>query len=975
MTIFSRVLLALFLVGSTTATLAANPSFDCKGSKTWVEADICSDDQLALLDSALSGLFKKTTAMQTNTGPSTATPAQQEQLSTQIRKFALKAQNAWLLERDRACRPLGNATTHASELECLRQIYRHRLDSLRSDAPGMGQNPLDVAQVLTPITTIRLGNALPGATRIVNGHVLFYRIASDQRGWAEFLANASNGAIEEIAQLPGEPRYLFADQTRVVLGEQKDAIVVAHPGTTQVKLHTAALPWKASVVGQNLLLLEGDKPLTYELFDLQTGQLQFSNATILAGEIVFWGDHVVQIGADGHITVFSEKLDVLASAQILDPSDVSVSRMTPPTLAATVLGDYLVMGLIRGATVVLNLKTMKAAPPIGPFDSWTDFHYALAGKLLFMLPSVQTWPYGNHLGSPPVYVYDIERREQITALHLVASDLSVSGSILTALTDSGDVSSFTIHTDVLESSDFPETALRSAYAKAKMIVSTTGSIYDAISQFQEVDTSVLAHADGLAPDLKAMALDHASWLSMSLIRHAEGLRQLRIMAAAEPHNPEIRQRLGGALLRDYVITSNPATLSEARGLLGEEHFPAREITERERLAALPLVRPINLGSFVYRLFPRDDKLFVWVGGGYYPTSISAFDRTTLDHLGTYQIRSPDNERAGDIIADVTYVSGDFTAWLGSEPAAVTVNMTTGAANESRIGGSTSFVISAKGAVIACSPPDSGWGGTFPSYHCKARDPQTLKGIAKFQLTVPFRVGDQNVTDPAVAEWILAKATTRDGSALMPIADPPLAVSLSLGMNLIAFSDAWAIRPVVSDVDLGVGGPHFLRLGTTTAKWRLANLPSLGFYPQMKISDPADTAILGDIQKRSKYFIGLDLLSNVSSTLLESEPSVYPAWTVADDLLLVATDHDLVIYDIKEHQVAGVLRGVTPAGHVDISGDASAIESVESDGVHVFLRTRQRLEQYDQVIDLKDLRAFAKLGALISKYSDETTLRH
>lgn len=87
-------------------TQASSPSFDCNKATTSIEQEICHDPLLSNLDAALSQNYAKVRSA--NFG-----------FSEEEKQNISQAQKAWVTERDRC-----------ADAECLRSIYRKRIDEL-----------------------------------------------------------------------------------------------------------------------------------------------------------------------------------------------------------------------------------------------------------------------------------------------------------------------------------------------------------------------------------------------------------------------------------------------------------------------------------------------------------------------------------------------------------------------------------------------------------------------------------------------------------------------------------------------------------------------------------------------------------------------------------------------------------------------------------------------------------------------------
>lgn len=111
----SRILLIISLLGSTSASHAVEPSFDCSKTSGGIEELICQNDELAVLDRKLTKYFKLATE---------SYPA--EELKT------LKAeQRGWIKGRN-------DCWKSDDKSECVRSHYQHRITDLQITTGSAG---------------------------------------------------------------------------------------------------------------------------------------------------------------------------------------------------------------------------------------------------------------------------------------------------------------------------------------------------------------------------------------------------------------------------------------------------------------------------------------------------------------------------------------------------------------------------------------------------------------------------------------------------------------------------------------------------------------------------------------------------------------------------------------------------------------------------------------------------------------------
>ena len=928
------------------------PSFDCKRATTWVETAVCGDAALASLDERLAVDYQR--SLQSSLLSASAAAPQPKE------NFLVVDQRRWLAARDGACHVAESArTSPTAAQQCLRQFYELRIDALRNAFPSAEADATSQHQLATPYRIVSVGNepTLPNSTMISNGQVWSFHLSMKGDGWQPVHLDTGTGQLATLETLGAQPRFLYANQHYVVMDLGTHLLIMHNDGSGQRQIHTVARPWVATTAADELLVIEdpphdpsSSPPEILERFDLVTGQLRSSNRDQLHGQPRFWGDRVVTVDAAGVVSVYSKTLEKIGYAKV--PLDKEVK----PTPLMTVAGDLLLLGLSNDKTVALNLPTMKVLSGLALPDSVGNPLYAVSGNLLLCVPSTEDpW----HAGPPiegPMTIYNLATQQLVGQMKLQADHIDLTGGVLLALNHSV-VTYYRLDTAALEKALASEQAIFWAHSHALQAFASSGSIYDALGEMGDIDIPGTGAIEG--GDVRAAAVDEASWLAESIVGQADGLGRLKELHNAYPTAQDITRRYGAALLIDYAMNANAESLESAKRLGVDA--PASLLAAWQGATSRPLARPINLGSFVFKLYPRGDRLFVWEGSN--PTILGSFDRASLQHQADYPITSPDANDDNLWVSDVTYDGRRIIVWLGSEGRAVTIDPSSGTLRPQSLPGDASHVLTTDQGFVVCSDAE-GPQQYDPSSTCWGFDDQ-LHRRSEIALSLPFTLGGDTIRDHEAAIWALSKMKTLANRPLVPSDDPTCRSILELGTRPSALSPVWLLRPAVCDNDPRGSGVLYLRLGSTQPQWRQANLPPVRFGAAAQISDAQATAVFVDMSRTSQRFVGLDLEQNVRSVLLETHAKWAPAWAVVGNYLLVAHNHrDLIVYDLAAHQLAGVWRGPTPAS-ADLSTD---IGHIQGDGEHVFLFTGQRLNELGQVINLADLRAFADAGVALRNFA-------
>jgi uncharacterized protein len=927
------LLIAALTLGWSLVAFPATPSFDCKRAVTWVEKAVCSDDALATLDARLAIDYQRSLQSPLR---STTVPAPQPRENVLV-----VDQRRWLAARDPACHVKESLETSSSALQCLRQFYELRIDALQDAFPSAEGDATSPNQLAIPYRALSLGNepALPNSTAIFNGQVWSFHLSTKGDGWQAVHMDPQTGQLTTLETLSAQPRFLYANQHYVVMDVGTYLLVMHSDGSGQRQIHTTARPWITTIVGDELSVVEdpphdplSSPPEILERFDLGTGQLRFANRDQLKGLPRFWGDRVVIVDATGGVSVFSKTLQKIAYAKVVTNEEVK------PAIQMTVAGDLLLLGLPNDKTIAMNLQTMQVLSDLGLPAASGNALYAAMGNLLFCLPSREDWLHAGPLPERPMSIFNLATQRLVGQVKLEADHIDLIGGVLLAVNHSV-VTFYRLDTAALENPSASEWAILRSHSRAQQAFAASGSIYDALAARGDAD--ILPTHGVERSDIRSAAVDEASWLAETIAGQREGLVRLKQLHDAYPADQRISRRYAGALLIDFAMNSTTTSL-EAAERLGVQ-VPATLLGAWNRVASRPLARPINLGSFVNRLYPRGDRLFVWEGR--HPTILASFDRATLEHQADYPITSAATDDDNLWVSDVTYDGEQIIVWLGSDSKAVTIDSVSGSVRRRPLPGAASHVLTTDQGFVVCSD-DDGPQNYDPSSTCRALDRQ-LRRRNDFALSLPFTLSGDTIRDPEAAIWALSKMKT--------LVRPLLPSALS---------PQWLLRPAVCDSDPRDSSVHYLRLGSAPPHWRQANLPPVQYGTSVQISDSQATAVVVDTTRISQRFVGLDLGHNVRSVLLQTEGSWWRAWAVVGDYLLVAHNRELIVYDLAAHQLAGVWRDAKAAS----PDSATDIKDIESDGRHVFLVTGHQLTEEALAIDMDDLRAFASAGVALRAFA-------
>jgi uncharacterized protein len=629
----------LWLAVSAPTLAKPTPSFDCDFARQSVEKLICSDDQLASLDLELSNVFsayKKAAPEKWGTN---------EQGQEKIKAFAIKGavtdQRRWLRDRTTACLIGSAATSNRQASQCLAGLYALRINHLKS-AAGLptGLAATDIPQALSLTKVVNLYRVSPSETKLLNNQLLSVHVTPDGQSFQVMHVDPATGTQMDLDAHLGTTQYVYADAEHTVLeaasvnqGKQvfkvTDAqghvilsITTDRPAQTN-EIRNGVLfvsqPVRAfHISGNNLYVVTGDDltGLSLAIYDLSTKSLISSAHSALAGRVEFWKSNPVVLTYEGRLVVCSEALQEVASSASLVNGPFKATGI--PTF--TIDGDYLILQYPDSAIRLFNLSTMALIATIGTPNPIYSYHAAISGTLLFLMPKGQL-PTASALSEfqDPVVqpnslsVYDLQSNRKIVTWHIDATDFALTpGGIATHVRVPWVVDRLvTYNLDLarLREKGLRLQALTDAYRRAKLEIESTGSSDEALRLMDDVDTDELRSGRNIQEVLLPAAVDFASWQAATVQRNAEGVRLLSQIVALKPGDVGIRQRMGAALLFNYLVTRDTGALARSREALGDR-FPSQDIALWQSVGIAPeaIFQSAGLGSSAPTAFSNDMNL-------------------------------------------------------------------------------------------------------------------------------------------------------------------------------------------------------------------------------------------------------------------------------------------------------------------------------------------------------------------------------
>jgi uncharacterized protein len=924
------------------------PSFDCAKAKTASERAICSDTDLAQLDRELSSVYERALA------------------AGAVDKAS---QLAWIRRRDAACVSVDPKNCLRTQMQA--RIAELRQVTLRNGKPSVGQpqpastdvslasESTNVNGLLRPVGSA--GGFHPNSGfEILDHHLLFAEFDSSGNVQQIISVDPATGKSVVVAahlQQPLAPAILFSDPAATVVGELRskseggnELVVSGTMGLEWRRFNIENMPDTATIIGQKLYVATASKQfpprLRLDVFDLLTGSQIVSREIWNVpdhGRPVFWKGKIILV-APGSVTLYDERLDKVASSPA--PADESYASSSCGVQEPKVFVARLIYQISCGRIVVFDLDHFKFVYELERFDPSRFVTFDLAGDLLFAVPIDDERRPNNGA------VFDLISDKRVAVLPLTADAIAVSGDVLAAVAPRSpndpnaarQISLYRVQLDEL-TAPAQQRALQQAHARALAVIARSGSFDDAVDAIESVATDQLFDVDAVHQELRAVAIDYASWLAGTFDRRAVGIKLLDRLVAADPNDRHAKHRLGLALLRDYLLTGAPASLDRAQRLLSDE--PGFSTPD---LPPPPMARstPIDVGYFGHRIaFWRDKVVIVHFQGSFGTSTasnltVSVYDRTTLKPLWSRNIPASEN---GDEIAGITFEGDRILTWLlPSNSDRDRVAITDAVSHNLSLRTTPNAfdtVLQTANVIVGCQ--------ALPSESCVIVDPKTFKETTHFECEAPSFLPRGSADDEAL-EKLVGSGCKVDGHGRL----------VSLGKRWMLMANGSWPGPYASSYRSVADG----------AGWHSSDLHILR-DSEAKISNAMDAAIVDNRQPGLHRFMRLDFKTGAYRTMFQmrdpKEAGV--AWTVAGPLLIVGAGHDLILYDMANDCMAGVLHNVI-AKEVRDNGipiDKAKIVRLLVDGPRLIVLTFDGEDS--RVLQIPDVLNYAKKAVQTFKLVD------
>jgi uncharacterized protein YecT (DUF1311 family) len=914
------------------------PSFDCAKARSVSERAICSDGDLAQLDRELSSVYERALA------------------AAAVEKTS---QLAWIKRRDAAClsrEPKNCLRTQMQEriADLQRAILHKDGTSVEQPQPAPSE-PTNVNGLLRPSGS---GGVLPNPNsglKVLDHHLLFAAFDPSGKGQQIISVDPATGKSAVVAaQLQNPTAILFSDRHATVVLEShsqdeggNELVVSGTAGLEWRRFNTGSTPDTATIIDQKLYVATASKEfpprLRLDVFDL------FAGSQIASREIwnvpdhglpVFWNGKIILV-APGSVTLYDERLDKIVSSPA--PADEGYGSSGCGVVRPQVFDARLIYQISCGHIAIFDLGHFVFDHEFERFDPSAFVSLDVAGNLLFAVPTDSERRPNNGA------VFDLSSGKRVAVLPLTADAIAVSGDVLMALAPKNPdapnavrpIFLYRVQQDELTAAA-QQRALEQAHARGLAVMARSGSFDDAVDAIESAATDRLFDVNDVDQQLRVVAIDYASWLAGTFDRRTAGIKLLDRLAAAGPNDTGARRRLGAALFRDYLLTGAPVSLDRAQHLLSDEPD-----LSALRLPSTPTARsaPIEFAYFGDHIaFWRDKIVIGHSPGSNKPPSVAVYDRTTLKLLWSRDIPASEN-RAN--ITGITFEGDRIMAWLlpnNSDRGRVAIIDVL----------SHNLILrpmpTAFGTVLQTANGVAGCEGEMWS-SCTIVDSKTFKATAHFECDAMGLAYRGSADDEALAKLVGAGCQI-DGRGQL--------VALGKRWMLMA-NGTWpgpyplSYRRVADAAGWQNSGLHLLARGASGAK----------------ISDARDTAIVDNRQPDLHRFSSLDFKTGAYRTIFQvpDPKDAGVAWTIADSLLIVGAGHNLILYDIADHRMAGVLHDVIGE---EVKGDGSAIDHARIvkllvDGPRLIVSSLDG--QYSRVLQMSDVVNYAKTAAQNFKLVD------
>ncbi len=747
----------------------------------------------------------------------------------------------------------------------------------------------------------------------------------------------ATGGATVVASHLHEPTVLSSDSSLTVVvdpyleGGIEVAVFDSRTGTERNRLKIERVPTASAVVGQELRLASTSEQypprLAVDIIDLSNNTQVASHELWNVpsnGRAIFWNGKIVLV-SPGVITLYNEHLDKLASAPA--PSNDIYARSFCGVHEPRSFGSLLIYQISCGRIVVFDLDRLAVVRIFERFDPSRFLSIDVENDLLFAAPTEDERKPRNGA------VFDLTTGRRVAVLPVTADAIAIRGDFLAALAPRDEMDPNApravslYHVDRTELSDVAqERALEEGHAKALGVLARSGSFDDAIDTLESAAvTDRLFDIEAPGQKLREIALDYGTWLSATLDRRAAGIKLVDRLVAAAPDDLVAKRRLGAALMRDYLLTGSQASLDHAQGLLAD-----RPDLLAARTASNPTARstPIDFGAFPNRIAFWRDK--VVVGGRRDKlATLGVYDRATLQPLWSHDIPHPSAQQDEDV-EGLTFADDRVFAWLGARVAVVDMASRAMTVRSLRAA-YYDIVLQTPVGVLGCEAIALG--------RCALIDPKTQRTTERFDCN-PMQLAGRDAADQQTLGTLVAPRCQVD-----------------MRGQLIALGKHWMMTQNGS-----WPGPYALKYRRVQkgAEWRSSEL-SLLRESNARIIDARDGAIIDNPRPASHQLIGLDLKTGAYSTLLQlNDPDEAGiAWAIADQILMVGAGHDVILYHLANHHMAGALRNVT-AEELEDNGhgvDNAKIVRLLVDGPRIIVLTFDG--KYSRTLQTKDVLSYAE----------------
>jgi uncharacterized protein YecT (DUF1311 family) len=978
----NRCMLALWIVGvAAFARADVAPAADCKTATTPVHQLVCSDDRLARLDREIDRVFRlvESETRSSRDGNSTITyygptgiesgpPGDEGPLDRQAIRVE---QQQWLVQRTTDCAVHHGDGKDGHAARCMEDLDALRLHALRNDTGEAGPALDDLTGALTlekTVSVVPVGGYSPldESGRFLLKHDII------QGKLKLALLNRVTGAATPIdADLDAKDglHLLLADDSGALIEHRMELLQVDASGRVTSRYPLAGQAVAAAIYGKDLLVIE-DNPflrddagyrgrfatqhppnLRIESFTLGASR-DNSVRTIPPGPLArLWRGHLVLLAADGHVSIYSNRHDLLSETALpFAPDDQNWIRAS----AAVVLGDLLLIPVRDKGACVFDLAHLRVQPCIAT----NAMVLKKSGDLLFALD-------GTDLA-----IFDITTGRGVTRFHIAANDLDVDGNRLTMYwgEDASLATTWRMDLDHIRSHETTVQTLLAADARARDALTRRGTVDAALNAMDLLETSALSDPR-LDPRLQPVALDYASWLATTLGRRAQGIAILKQLHAADAGNAVIRHRLGAALLRDFLVDGDAKNLERARSLIDPAGFPSADLSKWQSTRARDIARPLgaDLSGDVYF---SGSTIFVVKAEERQLAEFHTFDRNTLRPRATLDLNSLDIQN----ITGMTFHGSLATLWFsgGTKPTALTLDTQTGKRVYHRLSFKSGFVAQTEQGDLSCNETEKT--DQSLTWECAVLDPATFRTVRRFLIHKP----------PILVQGI--RDFMPDAAIPDTFAGRILLDARHYPGTVVAASNHWVAmtRYTTEPFDSTLAGG--ISLGRLVADSGLIYRDAgSAEAPLRAATRPLTNALIVD--RRGKLLemdddgvSELDLATNANTSLTDLQEDRYSnPCVIGGNLLFCLDGSNLIAYDLQSRSLAAILPGIVPDREprpgfcrdlcVESSND---FRKLQVDGDHLFVVVED--EGRSRVINLAAFAPHAALGARLFKTADRLLAR-